>query len=78
MDAEKSASEPEAANRANNVPSLKMVSAPSHAAVTVNNITNTRAPLYPSNSGIPGLFYPTLPFYDDMGRYYTIGIRARF
>ena len=44
--------------------------------LTVNNVRNTRAPLFPSNSGIPGLFYPTLGFYDDMGRYYTLGIRA--
>jgi iron complex outermembrane receptor protein len=48
------------------------------AFLTINNITNTRAPLFPSNSGIPGLFYPTLGFYDDMGRFFTTGIRARF
>jgi outer membrane receptor protein involved in Fe transport len=46
--------------------------------VTVNNVRNTRAPLFPSNSGLPGLFYPTLAFYDDMGRFYTLGIRASF
>ena len=46
--------------------------------LTVNNVANTRAPLFPSNSGIPGLFYPTLGFYDDMGRYFTVGIRANF
>ena len=46
--------------------------------LTVNNVRNTRAPLFPSDSGLPGLFYPTLPFYDDMGRYYTLGIRASF
>lgn len=46
--------------------------------LTVNNLTNTRAPLYPSNSGIPGLFYPTLPFHDDMGRFFTFGVRAKF
>jgi outer membrane receptor protein involved in Fe transport len=48
------------------------------AFLTVNNIFNARAPLYPSNSGIPGLFYPTLPFHDDMGRFYTVGVRAKF
>ena len=48
------------------------------AFVTVNNVFNARAPLYPSNSGIPGLFYPTLPFHDDMGRFFTSGIRAKF
>jgi len=46
--------------------------------LTVNNVTNARAPLFPSNSGIPGLFYPTLGFYDDTGRYFTTGIRAAF
>jgi outer membrane receptor protein involved in Fe transport len=46
--------------------------------LTVNNVRNTRAPLFASDSGLPGLFYPTLPFYDDMGRYYTLGIRASF
>jgi outer membrane receptor protein involved in Fe transport len=46
--------------------------------LTVNNVRNTRAPLFPSDSGLPGLFYPTLGFYDDMGRYYTLGIRASF
>jgi iron complex outermembrane recepter protein len=46
--------------------------------LTVNNLFNERAPLFPSNSGIPGLFYPTLPFYDDTGRFFTTGIKARF
>jgi outer membrane receptor protein involved in Fe transport len=48
------------------------------AFLTVTNVFNARAPLYPSNSGIPGLFYPTLPFHDDMGRFFTSGIRAKF
>jgi outer membrane receptor protein involved in Fe transport len=52
--------------------------ADSSAFLTINNVANTRAPLFPSNSGIPGLFYPTLPFYDDMGRYFTVGVRANF
>ena len=46
--------------------------------LTVNNIFNTRAPLFPSNSGIPGLFYPTLGFHDDMGRFFTTGFKAKF
>ena len=46
--------------------------------IAVNNVRNTRAPLFPSDSGLPGLFYPTLGFYDDMGRYYTLGLRANF
>jgi iron complex outermembrane recepter protein len=48
------------------------------AFLTVNNLFNERAPLFPSNSGIPGLFYPTLSFYDDTGRFFTIGVKARF
>jgi iron complex outermembrane receptor protein len=47
------------------------------AFLTVNNLLNERAPLFPSNSGLPGLFYPTLGFYDDMGRYFTVGFKAK-
>ena len=50
----------------------------SEAFLTVNNIFNARAPLSPSNSGLPGLFYPTAGFHDDMGRFYTLGVRAKF
>ena len=46
--------------------------------LTVSNLLDTRAPLFPSGSGLPGLFYPTLGFYDDMGRYYTLGFRTKF
>ena len=38
------------------------------AFLTVNNLLDESAPLFGSNSGLPGLFYPTLGFYDDMGR----------
>jgi outer membrane receptor protein involved in Fe transport len=48
------------------------------AFLTVSNLLNERAPLAPSGSGLPGLFYPTLGFYDDMGRYYTAGVRMKF
>jgi outer membrane receptor protein involved in Fe transport len=48
------------------------------AFLTVSNLLNERAPLVPSNSGLPGLFYPTLGFYDDMGRYFTLGARMKF
>jgi iron complex outermembrane receptor protein len=41
-------------------------------------VLDERVPLYGSNSGLPGLFYPTLGFYDDMGRYFTVGARMRF
>ena len=46
--------------------------------LTVNNVLDERAPLFPSNSGLPGLFYPTLGFYDDMGRFFTVGTRIKF
>ena len=48
----------------------------------VQNIGNTRAPLFPTNSTNPGLFYPvsgsTGPGfgYNDMGRYFTIGLKG--
>jgi outer membrane receptor protein involved in Fe transport len=48
------------------------------AFVSVSNVFDERAPLAPSNSGLPGLFYPTLGFYDDMGRYFTVGMKAKF
>jgi outer membrane receptor protein involved in Fe transport len=44
--------------------------------LTVNNIADARAPLFPSGAGIPGLFYPTTGFHDDMGRYVTVGMRG--
>jgi hypothetical protein len=46
--------------------------------VSVSNLLNERAPLAPSGSGLPGLFYPTLGFYDDMGRYFTVGAKMKF
>ena len=48
------------------------------AFVSVSNVLNERAPLAPSGSGLPGLFYPTLGFYDDMGRYFTVGAKMKF
>ena len=48
------------------------------AFLTVNNVLDERAPLAPSGSGLPGLFYPTLGFYDDMGRFYTAGVKIKF
>ncbi len=48
---------------------------------TVNNIGNTRAPLWPTNASNPGLFYPVggnlnSNYWDDMGRYFTIGLKG--
>ena len=48
------------------------------AFLTINNVLDERAPLFPSNSGLPGLFYPTLGFYDDMGTFFTTGVRVSF
>jgi outer membrane receptor protein involved in Fe transport len=47
--------------------------------LSINNIANTRAPLYTNGTaGLPGLFYPTADFHDDMGRYFTLGIKGNF
>jgi outer membrane receptor protein involved in Fe transport len=46
--------------------------------VSITNVLDEGAPLAPSGSGLPGLFYPTLGFYDDMGRYFTVGAKLRF
>ncbi len=43
---------------------------------TVNNIGNTRAPLFPTNGSNPGLFYPTNGIHDDTGRFFTIGLKG--
>lgn len=52
------------------------------AYLSVQNIANTRPPLNPANSTNPGLFFmsarpPNLTVYDAVGRYFTIGVRAR-
>jgi outer membrane receptor protein involved in Fe transport len=48
--------------------------------LSINNIGNTRAPLYPTNASNPGLFYPIGSslgsYYEDMGRYFTIGLKG--
>jgi len=54
-----------------------------NAYFAVNNIGNTRAPLWPTNAGNPGLFYPVggnlgNNYWDDMGRYFTIGLKGNF
>jgi iron complex outermembrane recepter protein len=51
---------------------------------SVQNVGNTRAPLAPGNASNPGLFYPvpgsTGPGfgYNDMGRYFTLGLKGAF
>ena len=48
--------------------------------LTINNVGDTRAPLWPNNASNPGLFYPVggniSNFYDDTGRYFTVGIKG--
>ena len=44
----------------------------------VQNIGNTRAPLRGQNASVPGLFYPVIGPYSDMGRYFTLGIKGNF
>jgi len=46
--------------------------------LNIANLGDARAPLLPGNSGIPGLFYPTAAFEDDMGRYFTLGVKGKF
>ncbi len=56
-----------------------MWGASNEAYLTINNIGNTRAPLYSAGTaGLPGLFYPTAGFHDDMGRYFTLGLKGTF
>jgi len=48
--------------------------------LSITNIGNTRAPLFPTNGSNPGLFYPIggglTNYYEDMGRYFTIGLKG--
>ncbi len=52
------------------------------AYLTVQNLANTLAPLDPTTSGAPGIYYPVANGQsggsgaDIMGRYFTIGVRA--
>ena len=60
---------------------LEMFGGTSDLYFTVNNIGNTRAPLWPTNASNPGLFYPVggnlnSNYWDDMGRYFTIGLKG--
>jgi len=57
---------------------FNFMSGKSELYLNVSNLGNTRAPLLPGNSGIPGLFYPTAGFEDDMGRYFTVGVKGKF
>jgi outer membrane receptor protein involved in Fe transport len=53
------------------------------AYLSVQNVANVRPPLNPANSTNPGLFFmsarpPNLTAYDAVGRFFTIGVRAKF
>lgn len=54
------------------------------AYFTIQNIFNTQAPLAPTTSGAPGIYYPVANGQsggsdaDIMGRYFTLGLRANF
>ena len=49
------------------------------AFVTISNILNERAPLLTrGTAGLPGLFYPTEQYHDDMGRFFTAGVKVAF
>jgi hypothetical protein len=44
--------------------------------LSIQNIGNTRAPLYATNNSDPGIYYPTAGYYSDIGRYFTLGFKA--
>jgi len=49
------------------------------AFVTISNLLNERAPLSTrGTAGLPGLFYPTEQYHDDMGRFFTAGVKLAF
>ncbi len=57
---------------------FNFMSGKSEVYLNISNLGDARAPLLPGNSGIPGLFYPTAAFEDDMGRYITLGFKGKF
>jgi iron complex outermembrane receptor protein len=48
------------------------------AYFNVQNLGNEQPPIYTNTAGSIGLNYPTLRTEDRMGRYFTIGVRAKF
>lgn len=58
--------------------SFNFMSGKSEMFINIQNLGDTRAPLLAGNSGIPGLFYPTAAFHDDMGRFVTVGVKGKF
>lgn len=48
---------------------------PVTAFFNVNNLFNVTGGLYEASSSNPGLIYPAAPFADQIGRYFTLGLR---
>lgn len=46
------------------------------AFININNAFNVHGGLYEASSSNPGLIYPAAPFADEIGRYFTFGIRV--
>lgn len=46
--------------------------------VTVENLFNKKPPIIGTQNNVPGLFFPTAPGFDIIGRYFTLGVRTRF
>jgi outer membrane receptor protein involved in Fe transport len=43
--------------------------------LNINNLFNAHGGLYEASSSNPGLIYPAAPFADEIGRYFTVGVR---
>jgi outer membrane receptor protein involved in Fe transport len=48
---------------------------PMTAFANVNNVFNVHGGYYQASSSNPGLIYPAAPFADQIGRYFTLGLR---
>ena len=55
--------------------SFKVHKRPFSAFFNVNNAFNVHGGLYEASSSNPGLIYPAAPFADQIGRYFTFGVR---
>ena len=45
---------------------------------TVENLFDKQPPIVGTIASVPGLFFPSAGGYDIVGRYFTVGARARF
>jgi hypothetical protein len=48
---------------------------PVTAFFNINNLFNVTGGYYQASSSNPGLIYPAAPFADQIGRYFSIGLR---